>query len=158
MVHLGVWEEGLALAAGNPKAIRSVADLATAGVKIVNREEGAGTRLLLETSLAKAKVPKSAVRGWDREVQGHQEVARKVAAGKVDAGVTTGAVAAVYGLDFLPLQSVRYDLAVFEEYLEHPPVRQLLGSLDHRWVRSQLNMLVGYDTSQTGEITRITPR
>ena len=157
LIHLGVWEEGLAVASGNPKGIGSVADLASSEVKIVNREKGAGTRLLLETSLAKARVPLRAVRGWDREVHGHQEVARKVASGKADAGMTTGAVAAAYGLDFLPLQSVRYDLAVVEEYLEHAPVRQLLGSLDHRWVRSQLNMLVGYDTSQTGEITRITP-
>jgi putative molybdopterin biosynthesis protein len=157
LVHLGVWEEGLAVASGNPKGIREVADLAHAKVTIVNREGGAGTRLLLETSLLKAKVPANAIRGWERLADGHQEVARQVASGKADAGVTTGAVAAAYGLDFVPLQWVRYDLAVLAEYLDHPQVRQLLGTLDHRWVRSQFNMLVGYDTRDTGEVTRITP-
>ena len=48
-------------------------------------------------------------------------------------------------------REVRYDLAVLKEYLGHEPVRQLMATLDHRWVRSQLSVLGGYDTSRTGE-------
>lgn len=152
LVNLGVWEEGLALPHGNPCALRRVEDLARPDVEIVNREEGAGARLLLEQTLAEAGVPVQAVRGYPRTVPGHVEVAREVASGRADAGVTTSAVAAAFGLAFLPLRAVRYDLALRRESLEEEPVRQLLASLDHRWMRSQLQVLVGYDTSRTGEV------
>ena len=152
LVNLGVWEEGLALPPGNPRRLRQVEDLARPDVEIVNREEGAGARLLLEQSLEEAGVPSHAVRGYRRSVPGHLEVAREVAAGRADAGVTTSAVAAAFGLAFLPLRAVRYDLALRREALNEEPVRQLLASLDHRWMRSQLQVLVGYDTSRTGEV------
>jgi len=76
----------------------------------------------------------------------------KVASGSADAGVSTEAVAALYGLTFIPIRAVRYDLALRTESLELPSVRQLLDTLQHRWVRSQLAVLGGYDTSRTGEI------
>ena len=62
-------------------------------------------------------------------------------------------VAAAFGLGFVPLREVRYDLALCKSDLEHEPVRQLLASLDHRWTRSQLSVLGGYNVSQTGHIT-----
>jgi len=152
LVNLGVWEEGLLVAPGNPKGLRRGADLVREDIRIVNREAGAGSRMLLEQTLREDGVPSSAVRGWERTVPGHLEVARVVAAGGADAGVSTSAVAAVYGLGFVPLRRVRYDLALLREYLDHEPVRQLLGTLDHRWVRSQLRLLAGYDTARTGEL------
>jgi len=151
LVNLGTWEEGLLVPPGNPLGLHSAADLAQPGITVVNREPGAGARLLLEQSLQAAGVPSQAVAGFDREVLGHLEVARAVALGQAAAGVSTAAVAAAFGLGFVPLRRVRYDIVVPRAHLEEPPVQQLLGTLGHRWVWSQLAALGGYDTSRTGE-------
>jgi putative molybdopterin biosynthesis protein len=152
LINLGVWEEGLLLQVGNPKGIGRCADLASPGVTVINREEGAGSRLLLEETLRGDGVPFDAVNGFDRLAYSHSEVAEVVATGKADAGVSSACIAAAYGLHFLPFREARYDLALLKEHLEHEPVRQLLGTLGHRWVRSQLAVLGGYDTGRTGEI------
>jgi len=155
LVNLGVWEEGLVTAPGNPRGLRGGADLARPDVRLVNREAGAGSRLLLDALLAEAGVPSAQVPGYRDEVRGHLEVAAAVAAGRADAGVTSACVAAAFGLGFVPVRPVRYDLAVPREFLEHPPVARLIGSLEDRWVRSQLAVLGGYETARTGEMTEV---
>jgi molybdate-binding protein/DNA-binding XRE family transcriptional regulator len=157
LVNLGLWEEGVLVKPGNPKRLYHIHDLARAEVTIVNRELGAGSRLLLDTLLQEAGVPPTAVQGYDHEVHSHQEVARAIQTGKADAGVSTASVAHVYGLDFVPLRQVRYDLVLREEYLQQEPVRQLLSTLHHRWVRTQLQVLGGYDTTMAGETTVVIP-
>jgi molybdate-binding protein/DNA-binding XRE family transcriptional regulator len=152
LFNLGVWDEGLVVTPGMDGCIRSAADLAEPGVRIVNREVGAGARLVLEEALQAAGVPAQAVAGFDHCARGHLEVARAVADGHAHAGVTTTCVARAFGLPFIPLKQVRYDLAVLQEYVSHAPVRQLFSTLEHRWVRSQLSVLGGYDTSRTGEV------
>lgn len=152
LINLGVWEEGLLVQVGNPLGIRSAADLAAPGVRIVNREPGAGSRIVLEQALRKAGIPPEAVAGFADTAPGHLAVAQAVAAGRAHAGVSTAAVAASYGLGFVPLQQVRYDIAIPKEYLDEAPVRQLLSMLNHRRFRSQLEALGGYDTRQTGDI------
>jgi molybdate-binding protein/DNA-binding XRE family transcriptional regulator len=152
LINLGVWEEGLVVARGNPKRLSRGGDLAQPGVTIVNRETGAGSRSLLDEALAADGVATESVCGYRKTVYGHVEVAEEVAAGRADAGVTSACVAAAYGLGFVALREARYDLALRAEHLEHEPVRQLLGTLDHRWVRSQLSVLGGYDTTHTGEV------
>lgn len=158
LVNLGVWEEGLLVRPGNPLAIRTAADLAQPGVRIVNREAGAGSRHLLERALQQEGVDPTAVAGFDRVVGDHVAVAAAVAAGQADAGVSAASIAAAFGLGFVPLQQVRYDMVFPKEYLTEAPVQQLIGSLGHRWVRSQLEALGGYDASRTGEVVaEITP-
>ena len=85
-------------------------------------------------------------------VYSHVEVAQAVASGRATAGVSTAAVAAAFGLGFIPLRRARYDLVVLKPYLEEAPLQQLLSTLGHRRVLSQLEALGGYDTSQTGEV------
>lgn len=152
LINLGVWEEGLLVRAGNPLGLKTGADLAQPGVSVVNREEGAGSRMLLERVLQQAAVPCGAVCGFDRVRCSHVEVAQEVAAGRADAAVSTASVAAAYGLGFVPLQEVRYDMAVPLAYLEEAPVRQLFATLNHRRIRSQLEALGGYNTALTGEV------
>ncbi|HET6382654.1 MAG TPA: substrate-binding domain-containing protein [Armatimonadota bacterium] len=152
LLNLGVWDEGLIVAEGNPRGVRGVKDLAGGRVRIVNRETGAGSRLLLDTFLTADGIERESVKGYGIEMPGHQEVAHAVAAGHADAAISTAAVAMLYGLSFVGLRRVRYDLAILEDYLQSEPVRQLLGTLHHRWVRSQLQALGGYDTTETGQV------
>jgi putative molybdopterin biosynthesis protein len=157
LVNLGVWEEGLVVASGNPKGVQSVADLLRPDITLINREAGSGSRMLLDSLLKAAGISEAKVRGFDRIVTGHLDVARAVLSGQADVGLSTSSVAATYGLSFLPLQAVRYDLALRTTSLAHEPVRQLLDTLHHRWIRSQLQALGGYDTTHTGEITQVSP-
>jgi len=152
VINLGIWEEGLLIQGGNPFGITSVADLLQTGVKIVNREEGAGSRQVLERSLRKVGIEFDCVKGFHDIVYGHLQVAQAVASGKATAGVSTASVAATFGLDFIPLHRSRYDLVVLKSYLDEAPIQQLLSTLGHRRVLSQLEALGGYDTSQTGEV------
>jgi putative molybdopterin biosynthesis protein len=152
LINLGIWAEGLLVQPGNPKGLRSVADLAGSNITIVNREEGAGSRQLLEYSLHQAQIPSTAVRGFQQIANSHIAVARAIATGNVDAGVSTQAVATAFGLGFVPLQRSRYDLVVLKQYLEEKPVQQFLNILGHRHLHSQLVALGGYDTSLTGEV------
>lgn len=152
LMNLGIWEEGLLVAAGNPKRITDCADLARADVRIVNREAGAGCRALLEDRLLDAGIAPASVRGYDDIAPGHFPVAQAVAQGVADAGISISCVAAAYGLDFIALRQVRYDFAIPHRHLELDPMKQLLTSLDHHWVRSQLAVLGGYDTTHTGEV------
>ena len=158
LVHLGAWEEGLLTAADNPKRLRVVADLMRPNVRLINREVGASSRLLLDSRLAQEQIAVSSLPDYTARIcTGHVEVARAIANGAGDVGVGIASVAAAYNLHFLPLQSVRYDLAFRTETLASPPVQQLLGTLHHRWVRSQLAALGGYDTAQTGDNTPVAP-
>jgi putative molybdopterin biosynthesis protein len=152
LITLGVWEEGLLVQSGNPMGLKTVTDLLEPTVTIVNRELGAGSRLLLERLLQEEKVPFQAVKGFEQIVNSHQDVAQAVASGIADAGISTASIAASFGLGFIPLHQSRYDLVILKEYLEEAPVQQLLSTLGHKLVHSQLEVLGGYDTSKIGEV------
>ncbi|WDD36618.1 substrate-binding domain-containing protein (plasmid) [Nostoc sp. UHCC 0926] len=152
LITLGVWEEGLLVPPGNPKGIKTVSDLVELGITIVNRELGCGSRMLLERKLQEEQISLHTVKGFDHIVYNHQDIALSVVSGIADAGVSTASVAAAFGLGFIPLHRSRYDLVILKEYLEEIPVQQLLSTLGHRLVQSQLEVLGGYDISNIGEV------
>ncbi|MBD2497048.1 substrate-binding domain-containing protein [Nostoc sp. FACHB-280] len=152
VITLGLWEEGLLVQSGNPKGWETLSDLVKAKATIINREPGAGSRMLLERKLQEAQISFDAVKGFDQIVTSHQDVAQAVALGLADAGISTASVAATFGLGFIPLHQSRYDLVILKEYLEEAPIQQLLSTLGHRVVHSQLEVLGGYDISRIGEV------
>lgn len=150
VVSLAVWEEGLVLAHGNPKSIRAVADFARRDVQIVNRETGAGSRFLLDVHLERLGLSAEKVRGYDRMAAGHLPAAWQVRTGSADACIATRAAARVFGLDFIPLASERYDLVIRRQHLDYPPVAALLDTLNRASFRRELEGLGGYDVSAAG--------
>lgn len=150
LVTFAIWQMGLVVAPGNPRALRSAADLARPGVRIVNRGPGSGSRALLDAQLAAAGVPASAVRGYERVLPGHLAVAEAVACGLADAGVATRAAAQVYGLDFVPWAEERYDLVLPNACLDLPAVGALLDALRRPALRRQVEALGGYDVAPMG--------
>ena len=127
VVAFARWAQGFVVAPGNPKAVRTAADLAREDVRLINREPGAGSRSLLDQMLLGAGVPPGAVRGYERQVASHFQVAGTVAAGGADAGIALAAAAEAYGLDFVPLVEVRFDVAIPADHLGHPAVALLPG-------------------------------
>ena len=152
LINLGIWQEGMLVAPGNPKAIQSVADLARPDVTLINREPGSGSRHLLEQVLSAAAIAPQSVVGFDHVVHSHHDVADAILAGEADVGMSAASVAEMFKLEFLPLRRSHYDLVTLQAYLDDPPVQHLLGTLGHRRVISQLERLGGYDTRLTGEV------
>src|SRR5512146_3112214 len=152
VVTFATWEEGLLVRPGNPKSIRTAADLAESSMPIVNREEGAGARLLLDQRLRAAGIDATQVRGYDKAVSSHFEVARAIAEHQADVGIGIRSAAQLFGLDFVPLQAARYDLVVPKTYLKsHPTLTNLFDAIVSRPFRLEIEALGGYDTRETGK-------
>jgi molybdate-binding protein len=152
VVTFATWEEGFLVRPGNPKSIRTAADLVESSVTVVNREEGAGARLLLDQRLRAVGVGGMNVRGYDRIARSHFDVARAVAEHQADVGVGIRSAAQLFGLDFVPLQSARYDLVVPKAYLKsHPTLTHLFEAMNSKTFRAEINALGGYDTRETGK-------
>jgi putative molybdopterin biosynthesis protein len=153
VVTFATWEEGLLVRAGNPKSIREISDVADPSVTLVNREEGAGARLLLDQRLRTAGINYHQVRGYDTIVASHFEVARAIASRQADVGIGIRSAAQLFGLDFVPLQAARYDLVVPKAYLKsHPTLAHLFETIVSRPFRNEIEALGGYDTSETGKL------
>jgi putative molybdopterin biosynthesis protein len=150
LVRFAVWQEGLIIAAGNPKVIRHIDDLARTDVTFINRQEGSGARGLLHRLLKQANVIPSDVSGYDRCVNGHMEVASQVRVGSADCGIGVKVAACTHGLDFLLLDEEPYDLVIPDHFLELPAVRSLLDLLRTPELRRQVEALGGYDTTGMG--------
>lgn len=144
------WEEGLVVAPGNPKKVRTAADLLRKGVRFVNREPGSGSRALLDSLLKAADVASAKVQGYDRIALGHLPAAYQVLSGEADACIATRSAAQTFGLDFLPLHGARYDLVMRKRTGDLPSVKAFLDVLQRATLRRKLEVLAGYDTSQTG--------
>jgi putative molybdopterin biosynthesis protein len=152
VIALSEWQQGLMVRPGNPKGIRSVMDLARSDVRIVNREAGSGSRVLLDYHLSQAGLQAEWVTGYERMRRSHAEVATAVREGQADAGPGILASARAAGLDFIPLQEERYDLVVPVQFIDEQPVRALLDTLTERAYRREIETLGGYDSSLTGSI------
>jgi putative molybdopterin biosynthesis protein len=151
VLSFALWEEGLVIAKGNPRKIRGIADIAHAGVSIVNRDPGAGSRMLLDAHLHELGIHSHDVMGYDRIADGHLPAARRVQSGEADCCLATAAVARLLGLDFIPLKGVRYDLVVRKTHLQLPQVQALFNTVARAGFRRELECLGGYDTTQTGQ-------
>ena len=155
VVRLVGREQGLILAPGNPKTITGLGDIARADLAYVNRQRGAGTRILLDYQLEKLGIEPASVRGYQHEEYTHLAVAAAVASGRADCGLAIHAAAAALKLDFLPLYQERYDLIIPKEHHESArlmPLLQLLGAPEFQ---QTVASLPGYSTDSMGEIIAV---
>ncbi len=150
VITFAMWEEGIVVAKGNPKSIREIADFARKGITLVNREPGSGSRALLDSSLKRLGIPTTKVSGYDQVAYGHLPAAWQVRMRQADACVATRAAARVFGLDFVPLVSERYDLVIRKPSLALPAMQVLLDTLSRTAFRRELEGLGGYTTSDAG--------
>ena len=146
------WQEGFVVARGNPKKIRSAVDLARRDVSIVNREPGAGSRILLDVELKKAGVRPRNVAGYNLVAWGHLPAAWHVRSGVVDCCVATEASARAFGLGFVPLGSERFDFVIPRELVSSPLVQRVLNAMQTSAFRRELDAVGGYDTRDTGQV------
>ncbi|THF85565.1 helix-turn-helix domain-containing protein [Deinococcus sp. KSM4-11] len=148
------WEQGLLVARGNPHGITGIKDLQRPELRMVNRERGSGSRVLLDAWLAELELPPMARRrlpGYHDEAQSHLDAAAQVASGHAHVAPGPRSAAQALGLDFISLQTERFDLAVPDEHLTHPAIAALLSVVQHPTFRAEIASLGGYDPSHAGE-------
>lgn len=145
-----VWDQGLVVRGESSRRIATVWDLAAGGLHVLNREEGSGSRMLLDDELRSASVDPDDLPGYRTTARSHVAVAEGVAAGAADAGIATRAVATAMGLHFVPLRKEVYELVVPAHFLDLPAVQALLDTLRRPGVRSQIETLQGYDGEGIG--------
>ncbi len=156
MVNLVHRQQGLMVAKGNPKGIQGIEHLARPGVVMVNRQKGAGTRVLLDLRLRQLGISPENLQGYDHEVSTHTAVAAAVAQGAADVGLGILPAAKAMDLDFLPLATERFDLAIPMSHYETSQVAPLVATLRSKAFKSVVRELGGYDTSDTGVVVATT--
>jgi len=153
-------EQGLMVKKGNPLGIKNLADLSMGGVvsrtkrsvRFVNRQRGAGTRVLLDYQLSKIGVSADTIQGYDQEEYTHLGVAAAIASDRADCGLGIPAAAQSLKLDFIPLFQETYQLIIPKIYSESSLIAPLFDVLnDHEFHKAVLKM-PGYDVVQMGRL------
>ena len=137
VVRLVHRDQGLLVAPGNPLGLTGIADLTRPGLRYVNRQRGAGTRVLLDHELGRLGVDPAAVSGYSREEHTHLGVAAAVAAGRADTGLGIQAAARAFGLDFVPVAREPYDLVLRAASLADAVLAPLWALLEQPDFRSR---------------------
>jgi molybdate-binding protein len=151
VVTFALWEEGFVVRRGNPKSIRTIADLANPSVRFVNREKGSGSRRLFDSLTAAAGIAPAHVKGGDASAPGHLAAAWAVASGQADCCIAANSAARRFGLDFIPIAGERVELVLHKRDLARKPVQAVLDVLNRARFRRQLETIAGYDVSHAGE-------
>lgn len=153
LVNLVYRVQGFIVPKGNPKGIRGFADLSRNDVVFVNRQAGAGTRLLTDLHLKRLKIDPLDVRGYGHEEYTHMGVASAVLTGAADTGLAILAAANALKLDFIPVGEERYDLVIPAEHLRNPMVGALLEIIrTDTQFKEAIEALGGYDTRDMGKV------
>jgi putative molybdopterin biosynthesis protein len=143
-------EQGLIVQQGNPKAIHRLEDLINPEIQFVNRQRGAGTRILLDYHLSKNGFEGCQISGYHQEEFTHLAVAAAVASGRADCGLGIAAAAQALDLDFVPLFNERYDLIIPQVYFEHALLAPLWNLFTNHEFKKMVSSLPGYDISVMG--------
>jgi putative molybdopterin biosynthesis protein len=152
VLNLTYREQGLIVKRENPLGIKDLRDLANKKASFVNRQEGSGTRVLLDYRFQQEGIDHSEIPGYSKIAHTHMEVALEVFSGSADVGMGIQASAKLLGLDFIPLATERFDLIIPNENLPTEPVKALREVLGSNEFKSNVTRMGGYSTRDTGKI------
>jgi molybdate-binding protein/DNA-binding transcriptional regulator YhcF (GntR family) len=146
---------GLIVQQGNEQQLQGLADLSKSGVRMVNRQEGSGTRVWLDAQLRILGLDAARIAGYERTELTHLTAARAVADGEATVGLGIEAAALAYGLDFVPLTKEQYDLAIPGEIWASKAIQALVTTVQSEEFSGAVRALGGYDLEGTGRETRV---
>ena len=128
-------------------------DLKRKNITLINREKGAGSRVLLDEHLRLLNIYGSSINGYDKETESHLTIASTVSRGMADVGVGIEKIASqVEGVDFIPLQKERYELVIKKEDMETPVVQAIFDILRSDEFKAEFRSIGGYDISEMGKV------
>ncbi|MBI5182014.1 MAG: molybdopterin biosynthesis protein [Nitrospirae bacterium] len=153
LINLVYREQGLIVQKGNPKGINGFKDLTREDITFINRQNGSGTRLLLDKYLKDLSINPDNINGYDRDEYTHMGVAAGVRSGAADAGMGILAAATALGLDFIPVAKERYDIAIPLEFYSLQMIQCLIDIIrNDKEFKEAVLSLGGYDVSDTGKV------
>lgn len=144
-------QQGLLVAAGNPFAIGSLADVARLGLRMVNRQRGSGTRRMIDQLLAANGLHAQDLPGYAHEEFTHDAVATAIASGQADVGLGIQSVATRYDLGFIPLARDVYCLAASPGVAASGAMRQLIRRFQGNTFHERLRALTGYEPAMPSQ-------
>lgn len=150
MINVVGRRQGFIVEKGNPKNIKTIEDLKD--LKMVNRQRGAGTRVLFDYLLEKAGIEGKGIEGYDHEVTTHLAAALAVKNGDVDFAVGVESAAVKMDLDFIYLADEDYEFVLKRETLDQEPIKELIEMLRSDLFKKTVDALGGYNTLKSGEV------
>jgi putative molybdopterin biosynthesis protein len=152
LIHWVGRSQGLMVCPGNPLHISSLADLARSDVTYVNRQRGAGTRVLLDYQIDKLGIAPQSIKGYELEEYTHLTVAAAIRSGRADCGLGIASAAQALGLDFIPLYSEEYDLVIPLQSFEKGLLDPVMELAHDPKFRKSVAQMPGYDVAHMGDI------
>jgi putative molybdopterin biosynthesis protein len=156
VVNLFHRELGLIMAPKNPLNIKGFEELGKKGVRLVNRQKGSGTRVLLDYHLKQLKIPPSKIEGYDREVYTHFEVGLSILSKESDVGIATIAVAKLLGLPFVSIANESFDMILKKNTFFHKGIQAFIETLNSKEFRQRVEPIGAYDFKDSGKIVHST--
>lgn len=152
LVNLAYRIQGWMVPPGNPCKIQTVTDLLQKDLRFINRQRGAGTRMLLDFLLAKGGIKGDQIYGYQREEYSHLNVAAAIAAGTADVGLGIYSAAQSFGLDFIPVGEERYDLLMLKDFYDSSLGKAVIQAITSRQFQEKVETLGGYSLRHTGRV------
>ena len=152
VVNLFCRDMGFLVAAKNPLGIHGFEDLARKEVRFINRQKGAGTRVLLDYYLKKLRIPPSEIKGYEKEVYTHLEIGISVLSKESDVGIGTIAVSKFFGLSFIPITTENFDMVLDQSTFFEKGVQAFVEVLNSDGFRKRISKLGNYDFKNSGKI------
>jgi putative molybdopterin biosynthesis protein len=152
VVNLFHRDLGFAVAPHNPFRIQEFKHLTQKGVRFINRQEGSGTRVLLDHHLKRLHIPTSKIQGYEREVYTHFEVGLAILSKDADVGIATIAVTKLLGLSFIPITQESFDMILDQSTFFQKGIQAFIEILNSQGFRNRIEKLGGYDFKNSGKI------
>ncbi|MGL4868171.1 MAG: substrate-binding domain-containing protein, partial [Cetobacterium sp.] len=147
--------QGLIVEKGNPENIKTLEDIVSKKLKIVNRQRGSGTRILFDYLSKKSCLNVKEIDGYEYEVATHLDVAMAIKNGMAKVGLGIMEAANIAQLDFIPLEKEEYDFLVHPSMKESHKIIQFIEFLKSDYFRDEVSKLDGYSLNNPGKVLKI---
>jgi excisionase family DNA binding protein len=152
VVNLFRRDLGLLVAPKNPFHIRGFEDLNQKGIRLINRQKGSGTRVLLDYHLKKLQIVPSKINGYEREVYTHFEIGLSILSKEADVGVATIAISKLLGLPFIPITQESFDMILDQTTFFEKGIQAFIEILNSQEFRNRVQRLGSYDFKNSGKV------
>jgi len=152
VVNLWYRKQGLIVKKGNPLSIKSIGDIIEKKARFINRNEGSGTRVLLEYFLRVKDLDEKDIVGFTDVVNTHLEAGLKVFFGEADVSLGIEYITRLLPVDFVPLHEERFDLVVPKEIWATSVMKRFISYIEPMKISKLSHNLSGYNLKDTGKI------
>jgi len=152
ILRYSTWEQGWIIRPGNPKNFKTIDDLTRPDIRFASREEGSGTRTLLNYLLSQSRIKPPNITPKQKVFSSHLSCAREVAKGRADVALSLRAIATSLHLDFIPIAQVNFDLLIPKNLIQHPSIQAMGNILHTQSFRQNLASIPGYRSETSGTL------